>query len=67
MQAILSCRCTYWANLFASGMKESREEVLEVADLSATGLRLILTYLYTDNCVVRIRSNFYDMPFSRYH
>lgn len=46
-KAILASKCEYFAAMFQSGMKESRDKVIEIKECSGA-FKLLLEYIYTD-------------------
>jgi len=47
-KGILITRCPYFAKMFASGMKESQEQVIEVPDVKYEVYYKLIEYLYCD-------------------
>jgi len=48
-KTILIPRCEYFKSMFESGMKESTEKIVTIADIAPDVFKAILEYIYTDD------------------
>jgi len=53
-RAILAQRCDHFAAMFRSGMRESVERTVPIADISMNVFLLLLEYIYTDSVKIDV-------------
>ncbi len=49
---IMMCRCPYFKAMLCSEMKEKYEAVIKIENLDYDTFLQVVTYLYTDDCVI---------------
>jgi BTB/POZ domain/BTB And C-terminal Kelch len=55
-RAVLAQRCDHFAAMFRSGMRESVERKVPIADISRQVFLLLLEYIYTDSVKIDVES-----------
>lgn len=56
-KAILAQRCEHFAAMFRSGMRESVEKIVPIANISKQSFLLLLEYIYTDSVKIDVEDS----------